>query len=113
MKRVLRGIKSVLVKSEPPPANAIKIQKLRYKPAAGSFGILLPDKQIRWENCRDRFQGTSNLDQFRIFLFSHQAHCKENIIEFMRMIEQIIGLPSESCLEINATTETNVLHQDE
>lgn len=89
--------------------NKVKIPKSFNKPAVGAFGIV-SGGNIGWQSCRETFQTVSEPAGVMEFLFHHHTNRAEDVIEFMRTVEQILRLPDEHCIEIKETTETNILH---
>lgn len=86
----------------------VKIPHDAYAPAGGALGTVHANN-IVWETCRDRFQLTSDPVAYMQFVF-HAPGRVDDVIEFIRTIEQIIRLPAESQLTLSKTSQKNVLH---
>ncbi len=115
-----KRISEILATMKPlPTEEPFKIPKFPYKKIEGSFGIMTrtgvgTDKEkitnVTWEGCRDRFQNSSAPEAVMDFLFYHQAGTADNVIDFLRMVEEIVKLKPEDRLEFHKTTHENVLY---
>lgn len=109
--RVQKTIKAFKTKRD---VEAFSIPKIPYANSFGSFGILLKKEDkisgVSWEGCRDRFQTTSEPKGFYEFLFCHQKGTGDNVIDFIRTVEEIIKLKEEDRLDIRKTTVENVIY---
>jgi hypothetical protein len=92
-----------------------------YKNIEGSFGIMTRDAaakvtHINWEGCRDRFQTASNSDNVMDFLFYHNDGAADNVISFIKTVEEVISkrskvpLKDTDRLHIQKTNNKNVLY---
>lgn len=86
----------------------VKIPTFAYKNIQGSFGII-NGGNIQWEGCRDRFQSVSNPENVMEFVFYHNDGAADDVIEFIKTIEEIIKLPVADRLQIKKTTNKSVL----
>jgi hypothetical protein len=81
-----------------------------YKPTNYAFGTLA-NNIIAWETCRDRFQATSNPEGYLFFLFNCVNDSGSiNVIEFIRMVEQIIKLPEKDSVVFKKTSVKGIIH---
>lgn len=94
--------------------NVFQLPKFAYKKIEGSFGIMTRSNDkvtnVTWEGCRDRFHGSSAPEAMMDFLFFHMAGTGKNVILFMKMVEALIKVKPEDCLEIHKTTSEQVLY---
>ncbi len=92
----------------------IQIPPNAYKNIFGSFGIITKkdDKitAIQWEGCRDRFQSQTNGEAVMDFLFFHNNGTGDNVVAFLRTLEEVIALPAEDRCEVKKTNNANVLY---
>ncbi len=93
---------------------SIQIPANAYKNIFGSFGIVTRKEEkitaIQWEGCRDRFQTQSNAAEVMDFLFFHNNGTGDNVVAFMRTLEEVIELPEEDRCEFKKTNNANVLY---
>lgn len=88
----------------------VKIPSITYKNLQGSFGVWKPGAaSVNWQGCRDRFHAESNPEAVMSFLFFHQDKSANNVIDFIRTVEEIIKLKDEERLKISKTTNDSIL----
>jgi len=86
----------------------VKIPSTAYKNVQGSFGII-NGGNIQWEGCRDRFHSVSSPENIMEFVFCHNEGAGDDVVDFIRTIEEIIKLPEADRLQIKKTISKSVL----
>lgn len=85
----------------------IKVPSFPYSSGIdGHFGIQTSKSQVKWENCRDRFQTAS--ETLQSFLFFHSGKGK-NVVNFIRTFEAACNCPYDQELVMKDTTNKDVM----
>lgn len=108
VEKALKNLKPVVLGDE------FKIPSFAYKKIEGSFGLMTrkDDKvtSISWEGCRDRFQSVTNPEATVDFLFYHEKGTGDNVIDFLRVIEETINVKPEDRLEFRKTNNPQAIY---
>lgn len=84
----------------------VNISNTTYGNGVGSFGII-NGSSVSYYACRDQFLTYSEASESFVFVCKNGK--MDNVINFMKRVEQIINLPNESALTFKPTNRKNVL----
>jgi hypothetical protein len=112
--KVDRKIRKSIALVQPFSGDTVKIPALPYGNMTGSFGTMKKtgDKPtgITWEGCRDRFQSTSEPVAYTEFLFYCKAGTANHVIDFIRTVEELIGLAQEDRVSLKKTSANDIIY---